>query len=160
MSNTLSAEKRLTVRLESYTLIESELVELYPEYQQEVGIEGLSLGKVNPDLTQFRQLDRSGQLYTLGARTEEGQLVGYVIALHLDSILYKGEPGLYSMMIFLKLEYRKGLEGLELIKAFEKLGRSLEVKRIFLGTSLSKDLEHLLTYLKFVPFEVNFLKEL
>ncbi len=71
------------------------------------------------DWERFHTLDDAGMLMTLTARTQAGELVGYVVHLIYRSLHYR-----YVLMAsddahFLKREYRKGNAGMRMIRAAE-----------------------------------------
>jgi hypothetical protein len=81
----------------------------------------------DPDWDKMEQLEQAGVFFVTTARTEAGELVGYVASFVVRSLHYKSISIAMDDAHFLKKEYRKGFAALRLIRESEKIPRSMGV---------------------------------
>lgn len=81
-----------------------------------------------PDWDRYRALERQGYLLTLGAFTEENELVGYSAGIITTHIHYKDLLYYQNDVLFLTPEFRRSRLGLRLIEATEAKAKTRGVR--------------------------------
>lgn len=138
----------LSYQRERFAQIIHELPPLFSAHWIELGSEEA----LEPDWARFAGMDASGVLHCITCR-DAGKLVGYFFALVTQSLHYASVTTAYSDGFFLLPEYRKGMNGVKLLRFSEKYLADLGVKKLYLATRVGHDLSTILARLEYTPFE-------
>lgn len=111
---------------------------------------------------QFYALDDAGVLMTLTARTDEGQVVGYVIHIIFPSLHYSYLLCATDDAHFLKREHRRGLTGVRMLQAAERelKARGVGMVTYHTKTKVGVDKHKVFERMGYHAHETNMMKRL
>lgn len=145
----------ITYHVENYQDIEPELIKLYPEHYEELGVS--KDFPLDPDYLRYDKLANAGILYCYTCR-EDGELIGYIIFVIQTALHYKTCMVAHEDIYYLRKDKRKGRLGIKLFQfAEEELGK-MNVNRIVYGTKTYSDNSKLFEYLGYTFFEKLYTK--
>jgi GNAT superfamily N-acetyltransferase len=96
----------------------SELAPLFEEHWTEVTIDNSI--PLDPDYEKLYTLQNMGLLHSLIVRTDEGELVGYMITFLTPHVHYKETMYAQNDAIFIHPSHRKGGLAYKMLKVFEE----------------------------------------
>lgn len=134
----------------------TEMSALWDEHWEEVAIDR-DVIKLDPDLAQYAELERSGSLHVVVAR-EAGQIVGYHISIVRPHLHYRTSLSAFTDVYFLRKSHRQGMTGVRLIKEAEATLAARGVQKMFTGTKLHLDMGPIFERLGWTPTETCFTK--
>lgn len=102
---------------------------------------------LDPDWTRYEAMNKAGILHIFAARTEDNQLIGYIIGTLSTGLHYKSTNTYINDIYYLSQEYRNSGIGIRMFKAFEKHLESLNVHRVVMLTKMHSDKGKLFEYL-------------
>lgn len=152
----MSAAPRVTFMVEAWSGCFAEMSALWTEHWEEVAI-NRDVIKLDPDLDQYAELERSGALHVVVAR-ERGAIVGYHISIVRPHLHYRRSLSAFTDVYFLRKSHRAGMTGVRLIKAAEESLRARGVQKMFTGTKLHMDMGPIFERLGWTPTETLFTK--
>jgi len=141
----------VTYQEESWTQIEEELKELFPEHWEETEVDKYEI-ELNPDYELYQTLDKLNKIQVITVR-ENKKLIGYHISLLSFNMHSKKSFTAFTDSFFIKKEFRKGQIGIKLFQYMEKKLKEKNVQKIYVGTKFTLDLSRLFEYLNYKPVE-------
>ena len=118
------------------------------------------ISKLNPDLSLYFKLAKSDMYYVFTARTDEGELVGYIGMLVQPALHDKDTITATNDIWYVSPKHRGKFTGLRLIKYAESELRPIGVNYIFLHTKVINDLAGMLKRVGYSPHEIVSVKRL
>ena len=152
----MKSAARVTFMVEAWTACFAEMSALWNEHWEEVAINRDQI-KLDPDLDQYRELERTGALHVVVAR-ERGAIVGYHISIVRPHLHYRRSLSAFTDVYFLRKSHRHGMTGVRLIKAAEETLRARGVQKMFTGTKLTLDMGPIFQRLGWTPTETLYTK--
>ena len=141
----------LRYQVESYSACLGELKAIYPQHWQEIALNKDQI-ELDPDYELYAKLDELGAVHLVTAR--DGRfLVGYHISFIRPHLHYRRSLTAFTDIFYLLPEYRRGLNGYNLLKFFVDSVREIGVERIYMMTKLAIDLTPILDRLGFSEIE-------
>lgn len=116
--------------------------------------------ELDPNWQVYQELQRMGFLNITTARTDEGELVGYVIYIIQPLLHYKKELGADGDIFWLSPDHRKGSVGIRLLKEAETNIKQLGCTYISNKTKLHKDVGRIFERLGYQAIERVYAKAL
>jgi hypothetical protein len=116
------------------------------------------IGRIDPDLTVYRSLEKAGKLRILTARDGE-KLVGYYVAFLTRNLHYNILCATEDMY-YLAPEYRQGTLGIKLFIEAEKMIREAKAVITVAKTKVSHNHGIIFERLGYRPFEHVYMKVL
>lgn len=146
----------ITFMVEGWSAVFPEMSALWAEHWEEVAINRDAI-KLDPDLEQYADLERSGALHVVVAR-EAGEIVGYHISIVRPHLHYRKSLSAFTDVYFLRKSHRQGMTGVKLIKEAEASLAARGVQKMFTGTKLHLDMGPIFERLGWTPTEMLFTK--
>jgi|TARA_R110002074_G_scaffold200080_2_gene367978 hypothetical protein len=134
-----------------------EIFPLLMEHWKEVAHDQ-ELIPLNPNKDRYMELARQGMIHCLSCRTEDGEVVGYMITFLDTHIHYKDTIFASNDLIYIAPGHRKGLLGLRMIKEFENCMRRALVDVIHMHVKPHVDYGPLLSRQGYVVAETIYRK--
>jgi GNAT superfamily N-acetyltransferase len=103
--------------------------------------------KLDPDWLAYKNLYDAGILHIVTGRTEEGELVGYCLLMVTGNF-------------YLRPDHRKGMTGIRMMKAAEKIAKVYGASKIYQKVKLHKDVSKVFERMGYTAIERLFMKEL
>jgi hypothetical protein len=94
---------------------------------------------LDPDWDKYDALDATHGLLIITARTEWGELKGYVFAFVGTHIHYKSTMCAFLDLYWLEMDARQGWNGVQMFRETERIMRELGIQKIFGMTKAHKD---------------------
>lgn len=141
----------VTFRVESWNDIVEEMKPLFELHWQEIALDKGSI-KLDPDYEKYAALCNEGVLHVVAARAGS-TLVGYHVSFIHPHLHYKSTLTCSPDIFYLRPEYRNGMTGYKLMKFFRDSVKARGVKRIYMNTKLSIDIDPILRRLGFRQVE-------
>lgn len=139
----------LVFTVEKWTDCVNEMRSLWNIHWQEVSLNQETI-KLNVWEKAFEEADKLGQLHIVTARFDK-ELVGYYVSLVRPHLHYQDSLTAYTDAFYLKQDYRKGFNGINLFKAVEKTLKARGVKRIVAATKIKFDANKKISTKKSTP---------
>lgn len=147
----------LIFQKEKWKDVIDEMKPLLPRHWEEVAVDKDKI-RLDPDYERYAKLCDDDVLFCFTARTEEGELVGYLWAFVQYNLHYKQSLCAFFDVYYLAPEYRQGFSGINLFAEAEKCLKEMGVEKMFTGTKLLRDVSKIFQYLKWRPTEQSFTK--
>lgn len=147
----------LTFQVEKLEAVRPELEPLLLAHWEEVAIEKETV-PLDINWGAYMTLDGMGLLVGITAR-DEGKLAGYasyILTRHMHYNLKVADCGPF----FLHHNYRKGLAGVNLFRAAEKILKDMGVQRVVHKVKLSHDVGRIFERMGYRPIERTYVKTL
>lgn len=146
----------LTFQVESWYDCVKEMAQLWPMHWEEVA---QTKDKVPLDVhfEAYELMVQTGELLVLTAR-HQGVLVGYYWGIIRPHLHYKSTLHGFTDLFFLHKDFRMGMNGLLLIKAYEEAMRARGVKKLFAASKLLHDKTPIFQRLGWTPVETVYSK--
>ena len=145
----------IAYQVENYHDIEPELIKLYPEHYEELGVS--KDFPLDPDYLRYDKLANAGILYCYTCR-EDGELIGYIIFVIQTALHYKTCMVAMEDIYYLRKDKRKGRLGIKMFQFAEEELNKLNVNRIVYGTKTYSDNSKLFEYLGYTFYEKLYTK--
>lgn len=147
----------LNFQVESIEAWYSDAVPLIYDHWQELGLDTDLKGDINTEALKSLEAAKIASVITV---RDEGQMVGYLLAIHTPHLHYKSSPPMYIVdMYYIKPEYRTGA-GAKLLKFMEDYARKLGCIKIYLSCKVHKDHSRLFQALGFKLSDYAFIKRI
>lgn len=143
-------------KLEHYSEILTDIIDIVPEFMAEVDIYPES-PKPNLDHDQFLAMDERSQLQTIVAWGKDG-LEGIHVAAVLPDIFYKHILTAYVLWYYLKPKSRGTGHGLTMFSFADKHFKKRGVERIFMSRKIYMPNENLFKRLEYTHIESGYTK--
>lgn len=147
----------LTYQEENFTVVQPEIAALTYEHWSEVTSNPEI--EVDPDWDKFAELHKIGIVHVLTARSGP-DLVGYVVLLTAYTLHYKSILMAHDDAFFLKKEYRKGLAGVKLFQAAEKMMKDKGANRIVFHEKRKVPTGKIFEFLGYTSGDVLWMKDI
>lgn len=148
--------KELKFQVENWFDCKAGMEWLYPIHWEEVAMNKSTI-PLDMWFEQYDKLAAEASLHIVTARDDD-KIVGYYWAKIQPHLHYKESLTAFTDMFFLHPKYRKGMNGLKLIKFFEVSVRARGVQRIIASTKAKLDLSVLFERLGFERAEFVYTK--
>lgn len=145
----------ITYQVEIYHDIEPELIKLYPEHYEELGVS--KDFPLDPDYLRYDKLANAGILYCYTCR-EDAELIGYIIFVIQTALHYKTCMVAHEDIYYLRKDKRKGRLGIKMFQFAEEELSKMNVNRVVYGTKTYSDNSKLFEYLGYTLFEKLYTK--
>jgi GNAT superfamily N-acetyltransferase len=142
-------------QLEKFDDYYADTQELWKKHFDEISI-NKHKRKLDPDLDNYRKLDKADKLAVYTAR-DDGKLIGYTVAVIARPLHYNHKAAMFDMYYVLP-EYRKGHIGINLLKGFEEELKKKGVVEVHGGTKTHKDISKVFEHLGWSKTEIRFVK--
>jgi hypothetical protein len=129
----------LTFKRESWESIRAIIYPLWLKHWNEIGTDREKI-PLDPDWPRYDDLSAQGALHIIGARNENGDLVGYVFSIISPHLHYRSTRCAFFDLYWLDPAYRKGMNGVRLFRETEKSLRACGVCKVFGQTKVFKDM--------------------
>jgi GNAT superfamily N-acetyltransferase len=116
--------------------------------------------KLDPDWLAYKNLYDAGILHIVTGRTEEGELVGYCLLMVTGNLHYKTVKWAEGDIFYLRPDHRKGMTGIRMMKAAEKIAKVYGASKIYQKVKLHKDVSKVFERMGYTAIERLFMKEL
>jgi GNAT superfamily N-acetyltransferase len=146
-------------RTETLAEVIEEITPLLLDHWQEIALNKNTI-KLDPHWEVYENLAKMGHLNITTARTDKGELVGYVVYLLQPLLHYKSELSAVGDVFWLRPDHRKGSLGMRLLKVAEEKMRALGCTYIVNKTKLHKDVGRLFERMGYTAIERVYAKEL
>ncbi len=144
-----------TFQVEPVSTWEAESQDLVYAHWQELGLD-LDL-EIAPDFEKMKILESMGMFYVVAAR-EEGNLVGYLLAVVNTHLHYRTSPKMLIVdAYYISPECRSGT-GVKLVRFTEGLAKKLGAIKIYFSCKVHKDHSKLFTSLGYRLSDYAFTK--
>lgn len=145
-----------TATVEEYLQADN-LDALYADYAAEGSIPGL--GKPNPQMDSYRQMEAAGLLHTLVAKNDQGTMVGFLSFL-VSLLPHYGQVVATTESYFVDPGYRSGGLGIKLLKAAEARAQELGAVGMFVSAPAGGRLSKIMPRTGYAPSNEVFFKVL
>lgn len=141
----------VTFAVEDWQDYKREAAVLWPLHWDEIAMDKDAI-KLSVDYAQYDQIDASGSLHVVVARSE-GRIVGYHLSIIRPHLHYSQSLSAFTDIYFIVPEFRKGRTGINLMKFTEKSLKARGVQKMFTGTKLHLDMGRLFEHLGWTETE-------
>lgn len=142
---------------ESWASFWPDAQQLLPKHYEEVGADPSKAAWL-PAQALYESAEQSGVLFVMGARLGNGQLIGYQISTLVGHPHYKDLLCAFEDAFFLDPLYRRGRNGIQLIKASLYFLEKLGTKRVFFHSNQRRPTDKLFVHLGFERSHVIYSK--
>lgn len=146
----------ITYQVEKYHEVDKEIHALWYEHWEEVAL-NKDVIPLDPDYETYTKLSLANILHLVTVR-EDGNVIGYHIALVYPHMHYKSSLTCFTDIFFIKKEKRKGFVGIKLLKFMEESVKERGVQKIYMGCKLHIDIGPVLEHLGYKQIEKIFTK--
>lgn len=148
--------KKLKYQLDNWFECKEEMAKLIPAHWEEVA---LYKDKIELDFwfEKYDQAAKSGEFHVITIR-DDHKIVGYYWFMLRPHLHYKNSLTAYTDMFYIHPKYRKGFNGINLFKFFEKTAKEMGAERIITSCKTSLDLSRVFERLKWDKVEYVFSK--
>lgn len=144
---------------EFLTKVKSESLGLIAEHYEELSSDK-DLYELNPRWEDYEHLELLNLLRLFTVRTDEGVLVGYLLATLQPAPHHNDTLFSHAHAMFLRKSFRKGFTGINLIKFAEDCLKSDGVDKMFITTKVKSDFPQLMKRLGYSPDEITYSKNI
>lgn len=142
---------KVTFQRESLTDVLDECSDLIYDHWEDIALDQENI-KLDPDWDAYSMAEDSGRLVIVTAR-DQNELVGYSVYFVTMNMHYRLLMTADSDIFWLAKDRRKGMTGIKLIKASEKILKELGVMRILSKVKIHKDVGKVFERLGYTPIE-------
>lgn len=147
----------LVYREESWDSYYKDARLLWPGHYEELCQDKVRM-KMAPAVDWYKACESMGVLQIVSARDSEGHLAGYQISVIRPHTHYSGVLCAFEDSFYLDPLYRRGMEGVRLIKESVRLLKARGVQRTFFMSIESKPSDKIFQFLGFVKTHTTWSK--
>jgi hypothetical protein len=133
-----ACEQQFTYKAETLSECREELDRLFPLHYEEIALFRDRI-RLEPDWPKYEQAENAGILKIFTVRAG-GELVGYYVGSLITHPHYASHRMLFTDIFFLRSDYRRGLAGLDFLRAIREEAKRLGAEYLHIGTKLHHDL--------------------
>lgn len=148
--------KELTYQVENWFDCKEEMQWLFPIHWEEVALNQDSI-PLDMWFDEYDKLAAADILHIVTVRDDD-KIIGYYWAMIRNHMHYAKSLTAYTDMFFLHPNYRKGSNGIKLIRFFEESVKAKGVQRIIANTKVKLDKSAIFERLKYQRAEVVYTK--
>ena len=135
----------ITYQQESLATCKEDAQHLLEQHWEEIALNKEYI-KLNPDWDAYYDLEDVGALKIFTAR-DDNKLIGYFVVLCRKHLHYVDHVFAFNDILYLRVDYRKGLTGAKLMKFAEKCLKEDGVSVMVVNTKRHKPFDSLLEWL-------------
>jgi len=149
----------LTFQEEKFEHVVDDCMQLVIDHWEDVALNKNDT-PLDPNWEGYAQIFDAGIGHIMTARTEEGKLVGYSVCTMVPHLRYKSVKWAEGDIFFLHPDYRKGREGIRLLKAAEHMMKALGAEKLYQKIKLHKDVGKVFEHMGYHAIERVYVKDL
>lgn len=138
----------------------SDIIKMVESHYKEISFFSDFAYKFNPDIEQYKALEKHNLLFIFCAYDVDGSIIGYNIYTVSNHPHCKNQKVAIQDLFFVKPEFRKQGIGLGLIKEAEEYFGHIGVNFIIQAASVKKDFSSLLLNRGYKLLDILYIKEL